>query len=331
VYQNRLALYKQLEQERGSRLLAYVTGDRQNAEIQIGTDVIDFFVNHLDRIGVTKKISLILYTRGGNTLAAWSLANLIRSFCDELEVIIPSKAHSAGTLMALAADRIVMTKQAALGPIDPSVTTPLNPQIEGAAPQVRVPINVENVNAFLDFARDSLGSDADLTSVFLHLADRIHPVVLGQAHRSRTQIRMLARSLMTGHMNDDAKVDKILGFLCSESGSHDYTINRREAKQALGLPVEKPSQTLYEKIKAIYDDFASELQLTAPYDPARLAAAQPQTPYLMVRGLIESVDGGSDMFVSEGVLATQQIVTPQGPRNAVNDQRTFEGWRHPNA
>ena len=59
-----------------------------------------------------------MYTRGGNTLAGWSIINLIRQFCDELEIIIPSKAHSTGTLMALGANSIIMTKQATLGPID---------------------------------------------------------------------------------------------------------------------------------------------------------------------------------------------------------------------
>jgi len=297
-------------------------------EIQIGADVFDFFVNHLDRIGVVPKISLLLYTRGGNTLAAWGIANLLRTFCDDFEVIVPSKAHSAGTLISLAANRIVMTKQATLGPIDPSVTTPLNPHLEGAPPQVRVPVNVENVKGFVDFARETAGEEADLTPVLLHLAAAIHPMVLGQAHRSRSQIRMLARALLAGHMADTEAVERILGFLCGDSGSHDYTINRREAVAQLSLPVEKPSQELYDVIKAVYDDVSAELKLTEPYDPNRVANVQPNAQYIFVRGLIESVDGGSDTFVSEGVLAAQQVQTPQGPQNAVFDRRTFEGWRH---
>src|SRR4051812_38640883 len=134
MYADRKALYAQIEAERQTKLLVYITGDRPGLETQVGPDVYDRFVNHLDRIGVVPKISLYLYTRGGDTLAAWSLVNLIRQSCDELEMIIPSKAHSAGTLMCLGANRIVMTKQATLGPIDPSITGPLNPQIPGAAP-----------------------------------------------------------------------------------------------------------------------------------------------------------------------------------------------------
>ena len=52
---------------------------------------------------------------------------MIRLFCDEFEVIVPSKAHSTATLICLGADRVVMTKQATLGPIDPGINDPPNP------------------------------------------------------------------------------------------------------------------------------------------------------------------------------------------------------------
>jgi hypothetical protein len=90
-----------LEAARKSKVLVYVTGDRLGMETQISSEVYDKFVNHLDLIGVVKKISLYLYTRGGNTLAVRSLVNLIRQFCDEFEVIIPSKTQSIQVLRYL--------------------------------------------------------------------------------------------------------------------------------------------------------------------------------------------------------------------------------------
>ena len=104
-WQERRVLLKKIEAARRSRALLYVTGDRQNQETIIHSEVLDHFVEHLDAIGVTKRISLILYTRGGDGMAAWSLFNLVRMFCDELEVVVPVKAHSAGTMMAIGADR----------------------------------------------------------------------------------------------------------------------------------------------------------------------------------------------------------------------------------
>ena len=83
----RLDNYKKIEELRGSKILIYVTSDRQNAETNIGSDIFAPFVNHLDQLGDVEKISLFIYSNGGSTLAAWSLVNLIRSFCKDFEVI----------------------------------------------------------------------------------------------------------------------------------------------------------------------------------------------------------------------------------------------------
>ena len=151
-FSDRLELYRQIEKERGSSVLTYVTSDRAGMEISIASDVIDPFVDLLDEIGPVERISLILHTNGGHTLAAWRLINLIRMFCDELEVLIPSKALSAGTLMSIGSDRIVMTKQAVLGPIDPTLTSPLNPRAEVGGQSNLVAVSVESIRGYLSLA-----------------------------------------------------------------------------------------------------------------------------------------------------------------------------------
>lgn len=332
MFKNRLRLYSRLEKDRGSTVITFVTGDRRGLETKISPEVIDLFLHHLDRIGVTDKLTLFLYTRGGDTLAAWSLVNLLRIFTDKLEVIVPSKAHSAGTLICLGADAIMMTKQAALGPIDPSVHTPLNPQIPGAAANAKVPVSVESINGFIEFARQSLGADADLSQVFLHLAASVHPLVLGDAFRARSQIRMLASRLLSRDGRTKKEIDKILSFLCSESGSHDYTINRREARDQLALPVVNPDDKQYALVKAIYDDFAAELDLAAPYDPDVLLGPDGTHQYALPRALIESRKGGQHVFQSEGVLTRQQVTVPPGiTQQGIQDERKFDGWRHKTA
>ncbi|MCY4324571.1 MAG: serine protease, partial [Betaproteobacteria bacterium] len=147
----RKALIESLQKERGTKAIVYVTSHRKGASAQIAGSAVDVFVDHLDDIlddiGPNGRISLILQTRGGETPAAWRLVNLIRMFCDELEVITPHECMSAGTLIALGADRIVMTKQATLGPIDPSIQHPLSPQIPKATGALRCPVSVESVNS----------------------------------------------------------------------------------------------------------------------------------------------------------------------------------------
>ena len=149
-YKVRRRIYREIEADRNTKLFSFVTSDRQGMETQIAQDCIDLFVDLLDKVGPTKKISLLLHTNGGQTSAAWRLINLIRTFGDELEVLIPLKALSAGTLISLGADKIVMTKQAALGPIDPSLTHPLSPQIPVGNQIARVPVSVEAVRGYLD-------------------------------------------------------------------------------------------------------------------------------------------------------------------------------------
>lgn len=123
--EKRRELLQQIESHRNTKAVLYVTGDRQGLETMIGQDVIDLFVDHLDEIGPVTKISLVLYTSGGSTSAAWNLVNLLQMFCDDFEVIAPGKCMSAGTLISLGADRVVMTKQATLGPMTPVYNTRL--------------------------------------------------------------------------------------------------------------------------------------------------------------------------------------------------------------
>lgn len=250
-------------------------------------------------------------------------------YSDHLEIIVPAKAQSAGTLICLGADSITMTKQAALGPIDPSVNRPLNPQVPGGGVSARVPVSVESVNGFIEFARETLGAESGMKDVCLHLANNVHPLVLGDAFRARGQIRMLASRLLAGKGRPQEEIERILKFLCSESGSHDYTINRREAKDELRLPITKPNDAQYALIKAVYDDIAGELDLSTPFDPKVLLGGQNSHSYVLPRALIESREGGSHVFTSEGTLTRQQVqVQPGLVQQALQDDRQFEGWRH---
>ena len=330
-FRARREFYRSIERDRRTKVLSYITSERQGMETGIGRDCIDQFVDLLEKIGPTKRISLILHTTGGQTLVAWRLVNLIRMFCDDLEVMIPLQALSAGTLISIGANRVIMTKQAALGPIDPSVNSHLNPQAVVDGQSKLVPVSVESVRGYLDAAREEIkikGEQA-LTSILLDLTKHIHPLVLGEIFRSQAQIRYLAKKLLPRQVDDDGKIRSIINFLCGDSGSHDYTINRREAAE-LGLCIEKPSDELYGWLRNVHLSFADELKLLEPYRPQSLlgdAAVDTPVPYAITRGLVEGTDGGCYGFVSEGTLKRVQVKTNQGPQSGVNDDREFEGWR----
>ena len=258
---------------------------------------------------------------------------------DEFEVIIPSKARSTATLIAIGADQIVMTKQATLGPIDPSTNSPLNPQIPGGQPRDRMPVSVEDVAAYFDLAKSQgIQSDEQLARIFERLASDVHPLTLGAVFRTRAQIQQLAERLLRTHLQDDNIVKRLVAVLCNESGSHDYTINRREAEHELGLPVSKPDDALYTAIRSVYNDIRDELQLNHRFDANALAATAVQptapgtsalaVPYECKRTLIESLTGGSHYMVSRGRVTNVLVPGPAGPQTGVMDQRQFEGWEH---
>ena len=319
MYRDRISLYEALEAEYNSKLLVYVTSDRPNMGAQIASDVIDYFIDHLDKIGPCEKISLYLYTRGGDTSAARNIVNLLRMYCEHLQVIVPHKAHSSGTIISLGANEVVMTKQATLGPIDPSLHTALNPKVgDGSI----FPVSVEAVKGYLEFAKDELqiAAPASLASIFEKLSDFVHPLVLGEVYRSKAQIQMMAEKLLKNQVTDPEKIKKIIDFLCSESGSHDYTINRREAQDELGLNVFKPTASQYDLIKKLYDDINDELLFSKPFSISEVNGA-----YAVRRCLLESVVGGSDYFTTEGVV--EKGTLPDG-RIAVKNTVNFEGWRH---
>ena len=320
MYQDRVELYDSLEKEYDSKLLVYITSDRENMGAQIASDVKDPHVNQLDRIGPCKRISLYLYTRGGDMAAAWSIINLLKMFCDELQVIVPHKAHSAGTIIGLGANEIIMTKQATLSPIDPSINTPLNPPVPNNLGTASV--SVEAVKGYLEFVKEELGvcDEKALSDVYLKLTDYVHPLVLGQVYRTRAQIQMLSKKLLVNQVTDEEIIKRITDFLCSDSGSHDYTINRREAENELGLNIKKPTERQYQIIKEIYDDISEELQLTQRFNPIEINGE-----YAARRSILESIEGGSDYFVTEGRCA--HIKTPDG-NVSIENRIAFEGWRH---
>jgi len=70
------------------------------------------------------KLDLILHSPGGSLEAAEQIVNYLRSKYKHIRVIIPQNAMSAATMIACAADVIVMGKHSAIGPVDPQITIP---------------------------------------------------------------------------------------------------------------------------------------------------------------------------------------------------------------
>lgn len=289
---------KELESLRGSKIITYLTGDRQpGLETRIGMDVFPYFYDILAGIGRTKRIDLLLYSTGGAIMAAWGLVNMLREFCDTLGVLIPYKAQSSATLIALGANEILMSKTGQLSPVDPTITSPFNPVLPNQAPGTQpqfLPVSVEDVIGYLDLARKEGGlkEEALIAEVFKSLATDVRPLALGSVYRAKEQIRMLSRKLLGFHMGtgESAKIDAIVGALTRELYSHDYVIARKEAKDVLGLKIADCPDALELKIMELFFGYSNEMQLNKSYN-SEVELGDKTTKVLNLdRAFIESAD-----------------------------------------
>lgn len=116
----RQALIQEIETT-NPKLICYIAGLKAPVDRQ---DTLGF-VDMLHNITPGEPIDLLLHTPGGDVDAAEKLITLVRSTVGEnaqLRIIVPDFAKSAGTLMALGANTIMMSDSSELGPIDPQVS-----------------------------------------------------------------------------------------------------------------------------------------------------------------------------------------------------------------
>jgi ClpP class serine protease len=184
-------------------------------------------------------IDLILHTPGGLVLAAMQIARAIEAHPARVRVIVPVYAMSGGTLVALAADEILMGEFSVLGPIDP--------QLAGfpAASIVK--------------ARDSkpIQEVHDLTLV---LAD--------MGEKALTQVKQGATELMEERLGQE-KAAALAEILAGGRWTHDYALTAKEA-MALGLPIKVgiPPEVLH--LMTLYPQPVQSSGIEfLPIDPAR--------------------------------------------------------------
>jgi ClpP class serine protease len=166
-------------------------------------------------------IDLILHTPGGLVLAAMQIARAVEAHPAKVTVYVPVYAMSGGTLIALAADEIVMGEFSMLGPIDP--------QISGlpAASIVR--------------ARDSKPI-SDVWDITVVLAD--------VSEKALAQVKRGAVELLTPRM-EQAAAEALADKLAGGTWTHDYALTAKEAAE-LGLPVKVSMPTDVLELMKLY-------------------------------------------------------------------------------
>ena len=124
---NRLRLLRQLQKRRGSLAIALI--HRQETMSFLGFPLMRYIdINDSEEVLRAIRlcdnncpIDLIMHTPGGLVLSAGQIAYALSRHPGKVTVFIPHYAMSGGTLIALAADEIVMDENAVLGPVDPQI------------------------------------------------------------------------------------------------------------------------------------------------------------------------------------------------------------------
>jgi ClpP class serine protease len=223
----RLRLMRELEKQRDSRVITLI--HRQETMAILGFPLyryidIDDSEEVLRAVKLTDDevpIDLILHTPGGLVLASEQIAHALCRHPARVTIFVPHYAMSGGTLLALAADEIVMDDNAVLGPVDPQLDE---------YPAVSILKAVE---------QKSIDEVDDKTLI---LAD--------VARKAIDQVRTRAESILAEHLPAE-RAQELAQVLSEGRWTHDYPITVEEARQ-LGLPVSTEMPESVYKLMTLY-------------------------------------------------------------------------------
>jgi ClpP class serine protease len=237
----RLRAFRRLETERHSRAIGLI--HRQETMSFLGFPLaryidIEDSERLLRAIQLTDPkipIDLILHTPGGLVLAAAQIAQALRRHPARVTVFVPHYAMSGGTLIALAADEIVMAENAVLGPVDPQL---------GQSPAASIIKVLE---------RKPINEIDDQTIIQADLAEK-----------ALRQVDRTVRELIGDRMTEE-KGFALAHLLSSGTWTHDYPITVGEALE-MGLPVSTDMPSVVYDLMQLYPQ-SSQRRPSVEYIP----------------------------------------------------------------
>lgn len=223
----RQGLIREIQERTGRILICYVSG----GECWIDRNDTVPFVDLLHNVPRDRPIDLLLHTGGGETDAAEKLMEMLRGHVGvaELRVIVPDFAKSAGTLMVLGADSVLMSDMSELGPIDP---------------QILLPGGLQPVQNFLDAYREHAETleNAPGNIAARIMLDKLDPAILKLCEAAVDRARQAAEKLLSrGMFRNGGNYTRTAKELLDTSRwlSHSQMISWEDARDPqIGLVVE---------------------------------------------------------------------------------------------
>jgi hypothetical protein len=301
---DRLKKYREIERLRGRPVIAYVTGNRINAQAQMGVDALPEIIDQILLLPKrTDAVDLLVVSNGGDATVAWRIMSLLRERVQTVGVLVPQAAFSAATLLALGADEIVMHSCANLGPVDPQITAPRPGTKE------LIQFGSEDLTEFLRFIKENVGltDQEHLKFAFELFCKESGAVPIGVAARaSQLSLSMgekLLRMHMKGSLGQKAKV--ITETLKTKFFTHGYPVGRKEAKE-IGLKVVKPKENLERLMWDVWADMETEMKCRTPFNAMEEVEKSPNATHLFNAIPQVNIPGGLPPDVMQQVV--QQIL-----------------------
>lgn len=246
------AAIERLQKLRKSKVVLFLAGDA----VQMRDDIALPLFELLREMGRSERLDLVIYSRGGQTEVPAKLVSLLRNYCSHLGVIVPYRAHSAATHIALGANEIVMGPMSELGPVDPSRTHPLLPKDKDGN---QIPISVQDLKHVVDLLKregpEQSYTPEALATIFSTMFEYVHPLAMGAIEQSYALAKLISVKLLGTHMDpekDKPQIERIANELSDGFKSHMYQIGWEEAK-GLGLPILYDDGEVYSVAWELYE------------------------------------------------------------------------------
>lgn len=193
--------------------------------LQLTHEEINAFMSVMYGMDWEKGLTLILHTPGGITNAAETIVSYLHTKFDYIEVIVPTFAMSAGTMICLGADKLIMGRQSQIGPIDPQI--PLGGRTVSARAIVEQ----------FKKAKEELSEDLRLAHLWAPVLQSLGPALIQEAQDALDYSEEMVKGWLTKRMfrgKSDAlhAASEAASYFnkASVHKSHGRRIDREEAR-----------------------------------------------------------------------------------------------------
>lgn len=245
-------------------LIVYASGFLQKSSvpasfISISREDINGFMSALHGIKKKDSLTIILHTPGGELAATHTIVDYLHQKFKRIEVIVPTFAMSAGTMICLGDNKIYMGRQSQLGPIDPQL-------VSGG-----ISMPAQSIISQFNIAKEEIQSNPRLASAWQPILAKISPSLLQQAQNASDYGERLVASWLGQRMFGNQASSRLKTQKCKKVAHYFNDVKHHKMHgnrvsfddvKAQGLevallednqPLQEAALTVYHAVTAIFE------------------------------------------------------------------------------